>query len=79
MREEESNPSMNYREWLEKVPELITGNPLWKPEACRLALFAADLGWRDATKLMRDKRTFRWRASFTKPSVPTPTPRWLTF
>jgi four helix bundle protein len=26
-------------------------------EAYRLALFAADVGWRDATKLMRDKRT----------------------
>jgi len=27
---------MNYREWLEKVPEQITGDLLWKVEEYRL-------------------------------------------
>lgn len=48
---------MNYDEWLKSVPAEITGDSLWKMEAYRLALFLADLGWHDATKLMRDKRT----------------------
>ena len=30
---------------------------LWRVEAYRLAVFAAELGWYDATKLMRDRRT----------------------
>ncbi len=48
---------MNYEEWLGSVPTEITGNPLWKVEAYRLALFAGDLGWHDVTKLVKDKRT----------------------
>jgi len=48
---------MNYEEWVNSVPEEIKGDSLWKVEAYRLALFAADLGWYDVTKLMRDKRT----------------------
>ena len=48
---------MNYEQWLGSVPVEITGDPLWKVEACRLALFVAELGWHDVTKLIRDKRT----------------------
>ena len=48
---------MNYQDWLRGVPGEITGDPLWKVEAYRLALFAAELGWHDVTKLMQDKRT----------------------
>lgn len=48
---------MNYQQWLETVPAEITGDPLWTIEAYRLALFAADIGWTDVTKLMQDKRT----------------------
>jgi four helix bundle protein len=48
---------MNYDEWLKSVPVEITGDTLWKVEAYRLALFAADLGWHDVSKLMKDKRT----------------------
>ena len=48
---------MNYEEWLKSVPTEITGDPLWTVEAYRLALFAAELGWHDVTKLMKDKRT----------------------
>lgn len=39
------------------VPAAITGDPLWKLEVYRLALFAADLGWHDVTRLMGDRRT----------------------
>src|SRR5690242_2606593 len=48
---------MNYDTWVKSVPREITGDPLWKVEAYRLALFAGDLGWRDTTKLLQDKRT----------------------
>jgi len=48
---------MNHDNWLKSVPVAITGDSLWKMEACRLALFMADVGWRDVTKLVRDPRT----------------------
>ncbi len=48
---------MNYEEWENSVPDEITNDSLWKMEAYRLGLFAADVGWYDATKLMKDKRT----------------------
>ncbi|MCL4787766.1 MAG: four helix bundle protein [Verrucomicrobia bacterium] len=48
---------MNYETWLKNVPGCLTGDPLWKVEAYRLALFTADLGWHDITKLIKDKRT----------------------
>jgi four helix bundle protein len=48
---------MNYAEWVKSVPKEITEDSLWKMEAYRLALFAADLAWCDCTKLMQDKRT----------------------
>jgi four helix bundle protein len=48
---------MNYETWVESVPTEITRDSLWKMEAYRLALFAADLGWHDVTKLAGDKRT----------------------
>jgi len=48
---------MRYEEWLKSVPGEITGDSLWRVEVYRLALYAADLGWHDVTRLMRDKRT----------------------
>jgi four helix bundle protein len=48
---------MRYDEWLKSVPSEISGDALWKMEAYRLALFAADIGWSDVTKLMGDRRT----------------------
>jgi len=48
---------MDYSTWEKSVPEAITTDPLWRVEAYRLALFLADLGWHDVTKLMRDRRT----------------------
>ncbi len=47
---------MNYDDWLKSVPAEISGDILWKVEAYRLALFLADLGWRDVTKLTQDRR-----------------------
>ncbi len=35
----------------------MTGDPPWKSEAYRLALFAGDLPWHDVTKLFSDGRT----------------------
>ncbi len=48
---------MDYRSWEETVPAAISGDPLWKMRAYRLALFAYDLAWPDVTKLGQDHRT----------------------
>lgn len=48
---------MTYAEWLESVPPEITNDRLWTVEAYRLALFAAELGWHDVTKIAKDRRT----------------------
>ena len=48
---------MDYGEWARTVPDAITNDMLWKVQAYRLGLFAADLGWSDVTKLVSDKRT----------------------
>src|SRR5438132_9377859 len=48
---------MNFQEWEQTVPDAIRGDSLWKAKVYRLALFAAEIGWQDATKLMGDKRT----------------------
>lgn len=50
---------MQYQEWEQSVPEAITADSLWKMRAYRLALFVADIGWHDITKLAKDNRTFR--------------------
>jgi len=48
---------LTFEKWLEAVPQAIRDDPLWTVTAYRLALFAADIGWHDVTKLMRDPRT----------------------
>ena len=48
---------MTFDDWIKNVPETIKGDPLWRMEAYRLSLFAADLAWPDVTKLIHDKRT----------------------
>lgn len=49
--------SMTFAQWLETVPLELKGDPLWRTEVYRLSVFAADLAWPDATKLIQDKRT----------------------
>ncbi len=48
---------MNYVDWLKTVPETLTNDSVWRIEAYRLSLFAADVAWHDVTKLTQDKRT----------------------
>ncbi len=49
---------VNYDEWIKTVPQRrLQEMSLWKVEAYRLGLFAADVSWYDVTKLMQDKRT----------------------
>lgn len=48
---------MTFDEWLAQVPSEITSDSLWKMEAYRLGLFAADLAWKDAAKLAKEPRT----------------------
>ena len=48
---------MTYEEWERQVPSTITGDPLWRVEAYRMARFSGDLAWPDVTRLAGDKRT----------------------
>ena len=48
---------MDYDEWEATVSILLRGDSLWKVKAYRLALFLADLGWEDTSRLLRDRRT----------------------
>jgi four helix bundle protein len=48
---------MKYDECEKQVPKAITNDPLRRTKAYRLALFAADIGWHDVTKLAKDTRT----------------------
>jgi four helix bundle protein len=48
---------MTFNAWLETVPPELTQDPLWRTEVYRLSVFAGDLAWPDATKLVQDKRT----------------------
>jgi four helix bundle protein len=48
---------MTFKEWVETVPRELSEDPLWRMEVYRLSMFAADLAWPDATKLIQDERT----------------------
>lgn len=48
---------MTFEEWERTGSRAITGDVLWKVRAYRLALFAADLGWEDVSRLAQDHRT----------------------
>jgi four helix bundle protein len=50
---------LKYSEWEKTIPEEIRADLLWKITAYRLALFLTDMGWRDVTRLMQDKRTIK--------------------
>jgi four helix bundle protein len=50
---------MNVMEWEKGVSPEMKGDGLWQVEAYRLALFVADIGWHDVTKLMNDARTIK--------------------
>ena len=45
---------MNYSKWEQNVPSVIKDDSLWTVEAYRLALFLADISWKDAKKLSTD-------------------------
>jgi four helix bundle protein len=48
---------VTYEEWERGVPAEIANDALWKVKAYRLALFVADIGWHDVTRLVQDRRT----------------------
>ena len=48
---------MTFEEWLESVPDELTGDPLWRMESFRLAVFTGDLAWHDVSRLIKDGRT----------------------
>lgn len=48
---------MTFEQWQTTVPDAIKNDTVWRVEAYRLALFAADLAMVDGPKLLRDMRT----------------------
>jgi len=54
--EEEQTTYRTYTGWEAGVPKEISEDSLWKMEAYRLGLFLSDVGWRDVSKLMQDRR-----------------------
>ncbi len=50
---------MNYTDWEKEVSLTLKEDALWRVQAYRLGLFAADIGWPDVTKLDKDRRTRR--------------------
>ncbi len=48
---------MTFEDWVEQVPSLIRDDSLWRVEAYRLGLFLNDLAWKDAKKLLQDRRS----------------------
>ena len=48
---------MKFIEWMEAMPQELKNDPLWRMEVYRLSVFAAELAWPDATRLIQDKRT----------------------
>ncbi len=48
---------MTFKEWMDGVPTVIRGDPVWNVEVYRLVLFTGDLAWSDVAKLIKDKRT----------------------
>jgi four helix bundle protein len=45
------------KQWEALVPSAISQDALWRMRVYRLALYACDLGWQDASELARDTRT----------------------
>ena len=48
---------IDYESWLQEVPSSLSDDPLWRVQVYRLALFAADVGWPDVSRLALDGRT----------------------
>ena len=48
---------MDLEGWEKTLPEAITGDVLWRVQAYRLALYAAECAWEDVTTLAGEKRT----------------------
>ena len=48
---------MNYQDWAATIPAEFTDDPLWTVEVYRLGLLAAEVGWHDVTRLIKDQRT----------------------
>lgn len=48
-----------FQDWVQRVPESVTSDPLWKIRAYQLALFLADIAWSDVSKLAEDTRTVK--------------------
>jgi len=48
---------MNFTDWCETVPDEIRMDRVWRIKVYQLAMFAAEIGWTDVTKLAADRRT----------------------
>lgn len=48
---------LTFEAWEALVPEALRKDTLWRMRVYRLALYTADLGWPDITRLAQDRRT----------------------
>ena len=48
---------MNFADWCETGPDEIRMDRVWRIKVYQLAMFAAEIGWTDVTKLAADRRT----------------------
>src|SRR5688572_30497761 len=46
-----------YAVWESSISRAFSGDPLWRLQAYRMALFLSDVCWADVTALIRDRRT----------------------
>ena len=49
---------LGFDAWCQEVPAAISRDALWTIKAYRLALYASDLVWRDASPLQEDRRAW---------------------
>lgn len=49
---------MGFEDWERLVPQTLREDPLWRMRVYRLALYTADIGWGDVSKLSADRRTY---------------------
>jgi four helix bundle protein len=52
----EGDEGLSFQEWVGRVPDALRADPLWKVQAYRMALYAADMGRADVTILAADRR-----------------------
>lgn len=51
--------TLTFESWQSSVPDTLLHDPLWRMKVYRVALFLVDVGWKDVSRLTRDRRMHR--------------------